>query len=607
MPPIASRCVTILEPTRREPQAVTEPIAANLHSAPGAIELASPETNKPKGSDHAVDLALSVLDAHKQEWARLDLKARIDLVERTMSAMQPLGPAWVEASVRAKGLTSNRAGEGEEWLVFAIVLRTLRILRDVLKDVAEHGRPTLPSPLRTNRNGQVVADVFPLSRIDALLHRNVSAEVWMQPGLTVEEVRAGQARAYHQQSPNGKLVLVLGAGNVASLITTDVLYKMFVENAVVVLKPNPVNAYIGPLIERGCAALINAGYLQVVYGDSDVGDQLARDPRVDAIHLTGSDKTFESILFGDQDERSERKATRRPRLDKPFTAELGNVTPVIVVPGPWSQRDLRIQANRLATWFTSNASFNCLTPRVIVQHQGWNQRQAFVQAVGDVLRRIEPRQAYYPGAHRRYQLYLDAHPDALRFGDPGAGQLPWTLIPDLNPEQPEEVCFRSEAFCSVFSETALPAADAADFLDRAVEFANDRLWGTLTASIVIHPASLRQPAVAAALDRALERLRYGMIAVNLRVTYAYYVMVAPWGSHPGHTIYDVQSGIGSVNNLLMFDRPQKSIVRGPFRPWPDFLSADFRHLDEFGRRLACFEADGSIRHLPGLIYSTLRP
>lgn len=586
---------------------MTEHSAAGTHQAPGAIDLKSAEPIARPASDPSIEHALAVLDSHKREWARLDLPARIGLVERTLATMQPLGSAWVEASIRAKRLDGNRAGEGEEWLVFAIVLRTLRILRNVLQQVADHGRPSLPRPLRTGAHDRVVADVFPLSRIDSLLHRNVSAEVWMEPGLTVEEVSAGLADAYHQRSPEGKLVLVLGAGNIASLITTDVLYKMFVENAVVTLKPNPVNEYIGPFIERGFAELIAAGYLRVVYGDEVVGDQLVHDPRVDAIHLTGSDKTFESIVFGDRDERPNRKATRRPRVDKPFTAELGNVTPVIVVPGPWSARDLRQQANRLATWFSANAGFNCLTPRVIIQHEGWNQRPAFLEAVGDVLRRIEPRHAYYPGANRRYQLYLEAHPEAVRFGDPGAGQLPWTLIPDLDPEKSDDICFQSEAFCSVFSETALPAADAADFLDRAVDFANNTLWGTLTASIVIHPASLRQPAVAAALERALERLRYGMIAVNLRMSYAYYVMVAPWGSHPGQSIYDVQSGIGSVNNLLMFDRPQKSIVRGPFRPWPDFLSADFKHLDEFGRRLARFEADGSLRHLPGLIYTTLRP
>jgi hypothetical protein len=37
-----------------------------------------------------------------------------------------------------------------------------------------------------------------------------------------------------------------------------------------------------------------------------------------------------------------------------------------------------------------------------------------------------------------------------------------------------------------------------------------------------------------------------------------------WGGYPGRDIYDIQSGIGFVNNMLMFDKPQKAIVRGQF-------------------------------------------
>ncbi len=35
---------------------------------------------------------------------------------------------------------------------------------------------------------------------------------------------------------------------------------------------------------------------------------------------------------------------------------------------------------------------------------------------------------------------------------------------------------------------------------------------------------------------------------------AYVLMLTPWGGYPGQGIYEVQSGIGAVNNILMFDR-----------------------------------------------------
>ena len=36
----------------------------------------------------------------------------------------------------------------------------------------------------------------------------------------------------------------------------------------------------------------------------------------------------------------------------------------------------------------------------------------------------------------------------------------------------------------------------------AVEFANRRLWGTLSATLIVHPQSLKDPQIAAAVDQA---------------------------------------------------------------------------------------------------------
>ena len=44
---------------------------------------------------------------------------------------------------------------------------------------------------------------------------------------------------------------------------------------------------------------------------------------------------------------------------RPFSAELGCVTPVLVVPGPWSESDLDFQARHVAGMVAQNASFNC--------------------------------------------------------------------------------------------------------------------------------------------------------------------------------------------------------------------------------------------------------
>ena len=239
------------------------------------------------------------------------------------------------------------------------------------------------------------------------------------------------------------------------------------------------------------------------------------------------------------------------------------------MPGPWNEDDIGKQAEKITIWLAFNAGCNCLTPRVLVQHKNWAQRETLIKAIGGVMTHVETRKAYYPGARERHAAFVSAHPDALQFGDSSQGRLPWTLIPDVDPKNTHDICFNTEAFCSLFAETALEAANVPEFIDRAVDFVNGTLWGTLTASIIIHPKSLLDPYIAASLERALMKLHYGTICVNEWGATAYALNRSPWGGFPGSDIYDVQSGIGFVNNTLMFSKPQKTVIRGPFRNTPD--------------------------------------
>src|SRR5439155_842378 len=131
-----------------------------------------------------------------------------------------------------------------------------------------------------------------------------------------------QAWAYRCQGQPPVLELVLGAGNIASLAPRDVLYSMFVENRVCVLKCNPVNDYLAPHFERAFRALIDHGVVRVVKGDAAAGAYLTQHPDVEHIHITGSDKTFEAVVFGVGDEGAARKARGERLIDTPVTAEL---------------------------------------------------------------------------------------------------------------------------------------------------------------------------------------------------------------------------------------------------------------------------------------------
>ena len=150
-------------------------------------------------------------------------------------------------------------------------------------------------------------------------------------------------------------------------------------------------------------------------------------------------------------------------------------------------------------------------------------------------------------------------------------------------------------------------ASVPEYIDRAVGFCNERLWGTLSATMLVHPTSLRDPAVAAAVERAVAGLRYGSVCVNQWHALNFLMTSTTWGAFPGHELGDIQSGRGVVGNTCMFDRPQKSVVRSPFRisPKPSWFITN-RQQHELHRRLARFEAGPTFGQLPAMLWAALR-
>ncbi len=73
--------------------------------------------------------------------------------------------------------------------------------------------------------------------------------------------------------------------------------------------------------------------------------------------------------------------TGTPALTKPVAAELGCVTPCLVVPGGWTQRDLEYHADNIVSAKSHNAGHNCLAAEVIITAKDWPQREAFLDAL----------------------------------------------------------------------------------------------------------------------------------------------------------------------------------------------------------------------------------
>jgi len=554
----------------------------------------------------ALDQMVQTLQESKRAWAHTSAEERIALLDEVRAGLARVSERIVTASVEAKHLTTHVHGQGLEWFLVALMQRYSRLLQSSLRDLAQGRNPRIRGKVQTRADGQVVARVFPTDIYDSLLCTFCTGEVWMQPGVTVEALAATQAIHYDEPG-EGKVVLAMGAGNYNNLSYGDVLFKLFVENQVVVFKANPVNDYLWPLLEEAMAPLIQRGVLRVVYGGKEVSAYLAEHEGVDELHLMGSHHTYNAIVFGPGEEGEQRRARGERLLTKPFTAELGCVNPVIVVPGPWSEADLRYQGENLFWPMETNAGFTCVAPRVVITHRDWQRRPALLDALRQQMKQVPTRFAFYPGSDRQHADFVAAHPEAEKYGSSEEGCLPWTLIPDLDPEREDEICFDREPYCSLMSEAPIAARSVPEFLERAVAFANERLWGTLSCMLVVHPRSMKDPLVRVAVERAVADLRYGLIGINRFQIWANYYSTTTWGAFPGHPPGDIQSGSGVVNNALMFSQAQKSVLRAPFieRPQqPGFPS--HRSLLPLAKSFTRFEQAPSPFAIPSLMFHALR-
>ena len=542
-------------------------------------------------------------------FVRLTVRDRIRLVDEMRESYRLIAEESVAAACEAKGIDPTSPVAGEEWLAGpVIVLRNLRLVQEALKAIGRAGVPRIDrSWIRKLPDGRLAIQVYPSNALDATLLAKHTAEVYLEPGITEENLREHQA-SFYRKPHDGEVCVVLGAGNVNSIPPTDVAYKMFVEGKACILKMNPVNAYLGPLLERAFRAAIEKGFFAVVYGGAEVGEYLVNHRLVDEVHITGSDKTHDIMVWGPPGpEREARKRRNEPLLKKRITSELGNITPVIVVPGPYEQDEVRFQAANVAGMVANNASFNCTSAKLLVTPRSWPGRPRFIEAIDKSLKKAAPRKAYYPGAEQRWKRFTEGRKGLRLVGNPRPGELPYAFITDVDPERSEDPIYRDEPWCSILSETGLPGGDPVSFLEEAVKFINGKVWGTLCATIIVHPKTLKDPAVQQALEKAIDELEYGTVALNTWASAVFAVGSCPWGAYPNASLEDIQSGRGWVHNSLMLEGIQKCVMRAPLKSFP--IAPWFpghRTLLQVARRLVDFEMDPSWLKVPGIASAAIR-
>jgi acyl-CoA reductase-like NAD-dependent aldehyde dehydrogenase len=140
------------------------------------------------------------------------------------------------------------------------------------------------------------------------------------------------------------------------------------------------------------------------------------------------------------------------------------------------------------------------------------------------------------------------------------------------------------------------------FLDEAVRFANDQMWGTLAASVTV-PRGFQ----AARLDTAIGQLRYGVVGINQWPGVAFALMSPPWGAFPGSDLRDVQSGIGCVHNTYLLGPVSKTVLRGPLAmtPKPIWFSTHHHPVSVAWSLLHLYQRP-SLGRLPRLLFQAMR-
>ncbi len=568
----------------------------------------------PKGELSALtreglDAVVAGMKQGELRWAAMGLSARVGLLADVHRSVAAAADDWVAGAVRAKGLDAASPLVGEEWISGPYcTLTALLALQHSLSAMAAGHSPIDGKNLGTAPGGRVTVPALPSNRFEYLLLHGFTADVWITPGVTADQVRSRAGIGAHTPSETGGVGLVLGAGNITSIAPLDVIYELVANNRVVVLKLNPTLDELLPAYQAAFAPLIDLGLLAIVVGGGDVGGYLAQHHGISHVHITGSAATHDLIVWGRGEDAVRRRAAGTPLLETPITSELGGVSPIIVVPGEWSAADLAFQAEHVATQRLHNGGYNCIAGQVVVLSSDWPQREDFVEQLRVAMTKAPGREAWYPRSGERVAAAAAAYSDAERLGPDGG-----RLLVDARGSDAASVVETTEYFAPVLGIVDEPGTGQA-FLDAAVDLVNHDFVGTLGANVLVDPATMK--ALGGAFEDAIARLEYGTIAINAWTGAGFLTANASWGAFPGHTLEDVQSGIGVVHNAFLLADVERTVVRGPFRPFPrSAVGGEFaltpkppwfvtaRSARTTGELLTRFAADPSWAKLPRIFGS----
>ena len=540
-----------------------------------------------------IDRFISTLRTKSKEFNSINNVQLASMLDETISNIKEVSYFWATICSDNKGTTKTPA-EGEEWLggPFASVLATQYYIKSLTNDDdLDEGN---------FNNSENSYKVFPNNFIERITFPFINAKVYFNKSMSFDDINKfrGFSKRYDIEP---SITLVLGAGNFSSIPYLDVLYHLITRRSVILLKLNPVNEYLKPVFEKVFKNFIERGYIIVTNGNINESKYMATHPGINHIHLTGSDKTYEDIVYGRELTDNERSIKTLSKINsKPITSELGNVTPIIIHPGNWSTSDIKYQARKIVTGKLNNNGFNCIAAQVVVLPDGWGHTETLIKYVKYYMSKAKDRKAYYPDSIERLTK-LEKDKSYER-----ANSLSCTtphLTREIKAYNKYEL---DEVWSSTIYFRKIEYSNAEDYVKKSIDYCNNELWGNLGVSVIIkdHNNKFNKHIT----NSYMEHLNYGTVAINEWAAIGYIIPQLPWGGYPGNKDNDIQSGQSVVHNSMLFESPLKGIVETKFRI-SRFIDPPWFITNKKSRRLfmnlTYFQINNTKINLIKLIFSAL--
>ncbi len=541
-----------------------------------------------------LDRNITTLRINSSELAKISNEELILLLKKTIENIQSISYYWATLSAEKKGILQKHK-EGEEWLGGPFVsILTLQYYIDYL----ENNQILDINKFDETKNSY---KVFPNKFIEKLTFPLLNAEIRFSKSMNFEQIN--KYRGFQQRigTDSGSVTLVLGAGNVSSIPFLDTIFHLVANRSSILLKLNPVNDYLNPVFQKVFHEFIERGFISVVNGDIPTSKYLSEHRSIDSIHLTGSNYTYENIVYGRILNDKERKLSFLSKSNKkPIYTELGNVTPIIVHPGKWTNAEIKFQARKIVTAKLNNSGFNCIAAQVVVLPKGWRSNGKLKKYIKYYLKKIGDTTSYYPGANESLETF-QKNKNYEQINEQVCST-PF-MISNLDMEEKFSI---EEVWNSTLYFKEIEYSDYESFANNSIDYVNNELWGNLGATVLIKDSKKKRNSEL--VENYKSNLNYGTVAINEWAAIAFIIPTMPWGGYPGNKDNDIQSGQGFVHNSYFFESPLKGIVETNFRfsrfidpPW--FVNNKKAH--RLFKNLTYYQANNSKINFIKLIFSTL--